>query len=426
MTTLIKNGFILPMTDKNDSRKADILLEGSKIKDIGKDITGSFDRVIDAESKIVLPSFVNAHTHLAMVLMRNFKDDNENLQQWLSEIWPIEAKLSDDDVYWASKLALAELIKNGCTTFADMYFHPWQSARAVRESKVRGILGIAIIGDDKEAERCFREYVPRIEDAADGYAKIRIDAAPHAIYTCTDKAYIRAASWAKENGAFLNTHIAETEKEVTDSIKSTGLRPIEYLDKLGVLDGNAYLSHGVFLSEKELSILKEKNIAVVHNPVSNAKLASGIAPITEYKKKGINVALGTDGASSNNNLNMLFEMRIASLLSSASTKKPSQLSCYEIIKMATINGAKALGLDEKIGTIEKGKDADLIIMDLDKANTAPGNDPYSAVVFSSDERNIEYVFSSGHLLLDKGELTTLDEDEAVKNVKRQWKDLLGR
>ncbi len=426
MRTLIKNGFILPMTAKEDSQKADILIEGAKIKEIGNEIRGDFHNVIDASERIILPSFVNAHTHLAMVLMRNFKDDRENLQAWLSEIWPIEAKLEGSDVYWASKLALAELIRSGCTSFADMYFHPWETAKVARESAVRAVIGIPIIGDDKEAERCFKEYIPRIEDAKDGCENIRADAAPHAIYTCTDKAYIKAFAWAKENGARLNTHASETEREVADSLKATGLRPVEYLESLGVLDKNVYLAHGVFLSDKEMEILRERNVSVVHNPSSNAKLASGIAPIAAYREKGINTALGTDGASSNNNLNMLFEMRISSMLSSVSTKKPSALSCYEIIRMATINGAKALGLDEKIGTIEEGKDADLIIMNLDKANTAPGNDPYSAIVFSSGERNIEYVFSSGSLLLDKGELTTIDEDEAVRNVKKQWKDLLGR
>ena len=212
MKTLIRNGLVIPMTGKNDIRKADILIENNKITQIKDSVEGKFDKIIDADGSFILPSFVNAHTHLAMELMRNFKDDRENLQDWLSEIWPIEAKLNDRDIYWSSKLGIAELIRSGCTTFADMYYHAWETAKACRESGIRGILGVAIIGDGKVAEKNFKEDATRIKDATDGYENIRIDAAPHAIYTCSDDAYVIAAEWAAENGALLNTHLSETQK----------------------------------------------------------------------------------------------------------------------------------------------------------------------------------------------------------------------
>ena len=182
----------------------------------------------------------------------------------------------------------------------------------------------------------------------------------------------------------------------------------------------------MFFDDAELEILRKKDVSIVHNPSSNAKLASGIAPIAKYRTDGMNIALGTDGASSNNNLNMINEMRLASMLSSVSTGKPSALSCYDVIRMATADGAKALGLDTRIGTLEEGKEADLLVMNMKKVNTCPVNDPYSAIVFSSDARNIEYVFSSGEMLLEKGTLTTLDEDEIMKNVTMQWNDILRR
>ncbi len=427
MKTLIRNGLVIPMTGKNDIRKADILIENNKISQIKDSVEGKFDKIIDADGSFILPSFVNAHTHLAMELMRNFKDDRENLQDWLSEIWPIEAKLNDRDIYWASKLGIAELIRSGCTTFADMYYHAWETAKACRESGIRGILGVAIIGDGKVAEKNFKEDATRIKDAADGYENIRIDAAPHAIYTCSDDAYVIAAEWAAENGALLNTHLSETQKEVDDCIRTKGERPVSYLNRLGIFDRvKTYLAHGVFFDDAELEILRKKDVSIVHNPSSNAKLASGIAPIAKYRTNGMNIALGTDGASSNNNLNMINEMRLASMLSSVSTGKPSALSCYDVIRMATADGAKALGLDTRIGTLEEGKEADLLVMNMKKVNTCPVNDPYSAIVFSSDARNIEYVFSSGEMLLKKGTLTTLDEDEIMKNVTMQWNDILRR
>ncbi len=427
MKTLIKNGLIIPMTGKDDIAAADLAIEDGKISEIKESIEGRFDRIIDASGCFVLPSFVNAHTHLAMELMRNFKDDKENLQDWLSEIWPIEAKLNDKDIYWASKLGCAELIRTGCTTFADMYYHAWETAKACRESGMRGILGIAIVGDGNAARRSFETDAVRTEEAAEGYGNIRIDAAPHAIYTCSSDTYVIAAEWALENNALLNTHLSETQKEVDDCLRETGKRPVMYLDSLGIFDkAKTYLAHGVFFSDEELEILKDKDVSIVHNPSSNAKLASGIAPVAEYKKKELNIALGTDGASSNNNLNMLNEIRLASMLSSVSTRKPSALSCYDVIKMATIDGAKALGLDSRIGTLEKGKEADLIIMNMNNVNTCPVNDPYSAIVFSSDSRNIEYVFSSGRMLLEKGSLTTLDEEEIMRNVSLQWNDILKR
>ncbi len=426
MSTLLKNAKILTMTHKEGILEGDILIENGKIHALGKDIDSTFGEAIDLKGKIVLPSFINGHTHLAMVLMRNYKDSTENLQHWLSEIFPIEDKLNDDDIYWASLLGISEMIKSGCTTFSDMYFNTWQTAKACKESNVRGIIGVTFFGDENETKKRIRELVPRLEDAVDDDPNIRIDAAVHAIYTCTAGTYKLARKWADSRGVFINTHLSETKKEVDDCIKQFGMRPVEYLDSLGIFNSKTYCAHCVWLSDKEIDILSKKKVSIIHNPSSNCKLASGIAPVSKYIKAGINVSLGTDGASSNNNLNMLKEMNLASMLSSASTLKPSELSPFDVLKMATIDSARSLGLDDKIGTLEVGKDADLIVMDMDKVNTTPLNDPYSAIVFSSDRENIEYVFSKGIKLLEKGKLTTIDEDKTKRNVNRQWNDIKRR
>ncbi|MDY4067817.1 amidohydrolase family protein, partial [Bullifex sp.] len=213
---------------------------------------------------------------------------------------------------------------------------------------------------------------------------------------------------------------------VDDCIKQTGLRPAEYLDSIGVFDTPTYVAHGVFFSDNELEILKKKNVSVVHNPSSNCKLASGICPISHYKQMGINVALGTDGASSNNNLSMIKEMRLAAMLSTVSTMKPASITPYEILEMATINGAKALGLADKIGTLEVGKDADIVLINKNIAEMTPLNNIFSALVFSMPDRAVDSVYCQGKQLLEDGKLLTIDEEDVIKKINKQWEDILRR
>ena len=426
MSTLIRNAEIIPMTERDLHFCGDILIENGRIAAIGT-IDGDADEVIDGSKMIALPSFVNAHTHSPMVLMRNYKDTCEELMSWLSEIFPIEDKLQDEDIYWGSKLAIAEMIQSGCTTFADMYFQSWNTARAVRETGVRAVLGLTLFGDGEETKRRFGEFVPRIEEAMDGSDMIRLDAAPHAIYTCTADTYRLAVEWTKERGHYLSTHLSETMTEVNDSLKNNGMRPAEYLDSLGVFSVPCYLAHCVHLSDSEAGMLaSHERISIVHNPASNMKLASGIAPVRKYREMGLNVSLGTDGASSNNNLSMMKEINLAAMLSIVSNMTPSAARPYDILSMATINGARALGLDSRIGTIEEGKDADIVLINTDDVNMTPLNDPLSAVVFAADRKSIDTVFCKGKKLLEHGELKTIDKDEAIANTYRCWDSILRR
>ena len=413
------------MTKRDCFFKGSILIENEIITEIGQ-VERSADSIIDASSMIALPSFVNAHTHLSMVLMRNYKDTAENLQDWLSEIFPIEDKLNDEDIYQASRLGAAELIQSGCTVFADMYFHAWNTVKAIKEAGIRGIIGQTFMNDEKDAEFRIEEIAPRILEAIGNDDMLRLDAAVHAIYTSTPDCYIRAAEWVKERGVRLHTHLSETRKEVDDCIAAYGKTPVELFNDIGVFSVPVYAAHGVHINEEEMEILKEHDVSIVHNPASNMKLASGIAPVKKYREKGINTALGTDGASSNNNLSMIKEMNIAALLQTIANMTPSAVRPYDIIEMATIGGAKALGLDNRIGTIEKGKEADIVLINTADANMSPLNDPFSAIVFSADRKNVDTVFCKGRKLLEGGKLLTIDKAEAIAKTNERWEDILRR
>ena len=425
MTTLIKNATIIPMTERDLFFRGNILIEDGIIKSIGE-IAERADEIIDAGNMVALPSFADAHTHLAMTLMRNYKDTSENLQSWLAEIFPIEDKLNDEDIYQASRLGLAELIESGCTVFADMYFHAWNTVKAVKEAGVRAVIGQTFMNDENDAEYRISELAPRILEEIGDDSRIRLDAAVHAIYTSTPGCYERATEWVKERGARLHTHLSETKKEVDDCLSAYGKTPAQLLESLGVFSVPTYIAHGVHITEDEMEVLKDHNVSVVHNPSSNMKLASGIAPVREFRKKGINVALGTDGASSNNNLSMMKEMNITALLHTVANMTPSAVKPYDILEMATINGARALGLEDRIGTIECGKEADIVLINTDDVNMTPVNDPFSALIFSADRKNVDTVFCQGRKLLEHGNLLTIDKSEAIAKTKEQWEDILRR
>ena len=426
MTTLIKNALIIPMTKRNFFFTGDILIKDGKIARAEKNIEEKADEVIDASSMIALPSFVNAHTHLSMVLMRNYKDTCENLQAWLSEIFPIEDKLNDEDIYQSSRLGCAELIDSGCTVFADMYFNAWETVKAVKEAGIRGIIGQTFMNDGNDAEWRIKNLSPRILEAIGDDDMFRLDAAVHAVYTATPDCYRVVAEWVKERGVYLNTHLSETKKENDDCMKTYGMSPAALIESTGAFSVPAYAAHSVYLSDEDMDILSRNHVSAVYNPSSNMKLASGVAKIREMKAKGINIALGTDGASSNNNLSMIKEMNIGALLQTVSTMTPSAATPYDILEMATINGAKAIGLDKRIGTIECGKEADITLINADDVNMAPLNDPLSALVFSADRKNVDTVFCRGRKVKVHGLLTTIDKNEAISKTKERWEDILKR
>ena len=425
MKTLIKNALVIPMTEDNYYFRGDILLSDGKIGKIGKSIKADADEVIDASSMIALPAFINAHTHLAMVLMRNYKDDKKNLQDWLAEIFPIEDKLNEDDILKASRLGIAELVKGGCTTFLDMYFMAHETVKAVKEAGINASLGLTVVGDGKSTEERYENRLPLMEKERGDYKRIVFNAAPHAIYTTEEESYRMLKEIAEKDGMAIHTHISETRKEVEDSLREHGKTPLLYLDSIDAISkGNMILAHGVHLTDEELRIVKEKKLSVVNNPASNMKLISGALDVQKLIDMGINVALGTDGASSNNNLNMLKEINIAAL--SASLKAGVPVSAYDVLKMATVNGAKALHLDYRLGTIEEGKDADIVLISTEDVNMNPLNNPFSAVVYSATNKDIKAVFSLGRKVAENGKITYADEKAMIRDVNAAFSDIARR
>ena len=425
MNILITNTTIIPMTAAGYTLCGDIGISGGKIVFIGER-DGSFvaDKIIDGSNHLTMPALVNAHTHLAMVLMRNYKDDLPTLQEWLSEIFPIEDKLSAEDVYTACRLAVAESIQSGVTTVCDMYFHPSTTIQAIIEGGIRANLGLTLFGDGETSRQRIGERAAIMQaGAAHPSGRITLSAAPHAIYTCTSETYQIARQWAKENGAILHTHLSETRQEVEECIAEHGVTPLIYLQRIGALDDvKCVFAHGVHLSDEEVSLLSSLDASVVRNPSGNLKLDCGIAPIASYKARGVSVALGTDGASSNNNLNMFEEMHVAALLG----RLGGRVSPYEVLSMATIDGARALSLDDRIGTLEVGKEADLIMVNLKQPHLTPHNDLFSALVYSAQASDVSTVLCQGKILMENRILTGYDVDSLLEDTEARWASVLSR
>ncbi|MBM0045801.1 amidohydrolase [Anaerococcus sp. mt242] len=420
MNILIKNTKILTMND-DKIRNDNIYIKNGKIFKIGYVEDFNADKIIDGQNFITMPGFINAHTHVGMSFFRNYGNDNE-LMTWLTNyIFPAEEKLNEKLVYYASLLSFAEMIKTGTTTFADMYFFEEETIKALDQAKLRAQIARGLSSPDQDELRikdCIELY--KKYNGKDG--KIEIALGPHAVYT-TDKEYLlKISKVSKEYNMPIHIHLSETEFENEECMKRYGQSPTEVFNECNIFENRTIAAHGVHLSDSDLDILSEKNVSILHNPSSNLKLSSGICDVTRLMDKGINVALGTDSASSNNKQSMLKEIEIAALISKL--KAADNLKAYEVLKMATINSARALGIENKVGTIEEGKCADLIMIDIDNINHIPNNDLIASICYSTYENDISYVFIDGELIYENGEYKYLDIEDIKKNVKRLSKDLL--
>ena len=352
-----------------------------------------------------------------MTLLRGVGDD-QSLQTWLNDyIWPKEANLNEELVYYGSKLAMAEMIKTGTTTFNDMYFFMEETAKAVDESGMRAVLGYGMIDlfDDEKRKSELKVSKKLIESCHNTCEnRIQVAVAPHAPYTCSEELIKQSYELAKKHDLKLHMHVSETKKEVDDISKEKGVTPFKYLDNIGVLDSNMIAAHGVWTTDEEMKILKEKEVSIAHNPSSNTKLASGIAPITKYLKNDINVSIGTDGVSSNNNLDMFSEMKLTALLQKVNSLDPQVLPAKETFDMATKNGAKALGINA--GSIEEGKLADIVLVDTLVPHMTPVRNALSNIVYSSLGTDVDTVICNGKILLENKELQTINEQEIIQEV----------
>jgi len=426
-TILIKNALILNPNNFEEKRQS-VLIKDDLISEIADEIDESnADKIIDASGKILLPGFVNTHTHLSMTLFRGLADDL-SLDSWLNDhIWPMEANLNGDYCYIGALLGAVELIKSGTTTFSDMYFYMEDVARAVDEAGIRAVLSYGMIdfGDAEKREAEIKENLQLFENCngmADG--RIKVFFGPHSPYTASEELLIKVRELADKYNMGIHIHVSETQKEIDDVSQEKGLRPFEYLDKIGFLGPDVVAAHCVWLSDEEIEIIKKNGVKVSHNPCSNMKLASGISPVSKLIENDICVSIGTDGASSNNNLDLIEELKTASLLQKVSTLDPNVLNSHEALAMGTIKGAEALGLSDELGSIAVGTKADIILIDTNSANMVPDSSTLTSnIIYSANGSNVDTTICNGKILMENKKLTVLDEQEIYEKARKAIKNL---
>ena len=433
--TLINARWVIPVDPANSNKGKNILEHHSLAINDGKllailptDIARSKYSAIDEhnlDGHAVMPGLINCHTHAAMNLFRGLADDLP-LMEWLNQhIWPAEQKwIGPEFVNDGTRHAVAEMIRSGTTCFNDMYFFPDQAAEVAVETGIRAMIGLILIDFPTAWAKDADEYLVKGEQIHDKYrhnSHVHTAFAPHAPYTVSNEPLQRINILAEELDIPVHMHIHETADEVKQSVEQHGQRTIQRLHELELLSPRLIAVHMTQLTEDEITLLSKQGVHIVHCPESNLKLASGYCPVNKLLQQNINVALGTDGAASNNDLDMLGEMCTAALLAKGATGNSSALPAQQVLEMATINGAKALGIDHITGSLTKGKAADVIAIDLDTIETQPLYDPISHIVYAANRNQVSDVWVAGRQLLKNRELTTIDEN-IVLSKSRDWRE----
>lgn len=408
---IIENGYIRIKSGKIESIGP---MEGLRMENASGEVE-------DMGGMLIMPGFVNTHTHVPMTLLRGYADDLP-LHRWLTEyIFPAEARsMTPEHVRIAARLAFVEMIKSGTTCFNDMYFFEDVIAEEAKAAGIRGVMNESLIDFPTVSFKSVEEGLARSERLIrnwEGDALIHPSVTVHAPYTCSKDTLQKAKRLADKESVLLQIHVAETRKEVEDIKARTGMPPAEYLYSIGLLDSNVIAAHCVWLNEKEVGLLAETGTSVGHCPKSNLKLASGIADTDAYMKAGITVGIGTDGAASNNTLDMVEEMRFAALLPKAVHYDPEAVNAATALRMATIDGAKAVGLGDITGSLEVGKRADLIAVNMNASNMQPVYNEYSAVVYAMNSKNIRSSMVNGEWIMHNREILRIDKEQAIENLK---------
>lgn len=416
----IKNGTILTMDPANLVINNGIIgVKDELIALVGKDNGDPINakKILDAKKGIILPGLINGHTHGAMTLFRGLADDLP-LMEWLNDhIFRAESRINSDFVHAGTLLACAEMILSGTTTFCDMYLFEEDAARACREAGMRSLMGEVLYDFDSPnygpIEKGFaytESFIKRWRD--DPIISIAVE--PHSLLTCSPDLLVSAHKLSLKHGVPLIIHLAETEDETRYVEKMYGKRPVQFLDSLGILGPHVIACHCVHLNAKEIEILSEKGVRVIHNPESNMKLASGIAPVYEMISAGIPVGIGTDGCASNNDLDLFSEMDTAAKLHKIKKMDTTVMDAMTVLKMATIEGARALGIEKITGSIEVGKRADIIVVDTNRPHLTPIYNPFSHLVYSAKGSDVVYSIINGCLVMSERRLLTIDLDEVIK------------
>lgn len=422
MTMLIKNVGLYRGGKVEEGKN--ILIEGTRIRSFPEDVEGiSSDEVIDGKGMLALPGLINTHTHVAMTLFRSYADDLA-LMDWLQNmIWPAEAHLDDDIVYWGSMLAFAEMIRGGTTAFCDMYMFMESCAKAAEKAGIRGNIARGLAGVTPNGEKALEENIRLYQDwnnACNG--RIRVMLGPHAPYTCPPEYLKKVRDASEKYGIPIHIHLAETKGEVETCIEKFGITPIALMNQIGLFDRPTLAAHCVHVNEEDIQIMAEKHVCVAHNPGSNLKLASGIAPVPKMRSAGITVGLGTDGASSNNKLDMFAEMRLAALIHKAAALDPFAVKADEAMQMGTAEGAKCLGYDD-LGALDEGKLADIILIDRSGYHWKPRFNSISLAVYAGNSMDVDTVIVNGQLLMHGKELLTIDKEQLDFETERVTKKL---
>lgn len=419
MNYRIINGKILTQTPENDFAitEGDVYVKDGIIHKIGTCENRNGYETVDAKNKLIMPGLINLHTHAYMSCLKNFADDVP-FDEWLfKRIMPVEDSLSDDAAFWSSLLACMEMIASGTTCFSDMHMFKSQSCKAASLAGMRAFIGRGLVGED-----LYGDGKSRLDQALEEKEEFESDLikfilSPHAPYSCSDKLLRQVDEVSKQTGMLKQIHLSESTFEVENSLEKYGKTPVEFLSDIGFLDGKTLLAHCVKLSDNDIDLIQNHGSSVVTNPASNAKLGNGFAPIANLLNNGINVCLGTDSVASNNTLNMFREMNLLSLLHKAANGDPTVLSAQTVLKTATVNAAKAVGLADKIGSITEGGFADLIFVDLTSPSLFPNNNIVSSLCYSANGSEVSSVMINGRFVMKNREFLTIDTERVYHEVR---------
>jgi len=430
---IITNGYVVTMdAGRTIQHNGSLVIQGDSIVAVGPqaDIAGRYQakQTIDAHGALVLPGFINGHTHVPMTLFRGLHDD-VTLNDWLYKyIFPAEAKnVNEEFVRWGTRLAAAEQIRAGVTTFADMYYFEDAVAEETKKAGMRGVLGETFIdfpAPDNKSEPEMLAYTERFLKKWQGDPLIHAAPAPHSIYTCSKKTIQDAAALARKYNAPLLMHVSEMKKEWSDSEKEHGMSPVQYIESMGVLQPNLIAAHCIFVDEADRKLLAERQVGCIHNPSSNMMIASGVSPVPEMRAAGIALGLGTDGpAGSNNDLDLMEEIDLAAKLAKITKMDPLALNAKAVVEMATIDGARAVHLEREIGSLEPGKKADVILISLDEPNAVPMYDVYAQIAYALKGSDVETVIIGGKVVMRDHKLLTIDEPRVLEKAREYQKSV---
>jgi 5-methylthioadenosine/S-adenosylhomocysteine deaminase len=425
---LIKGAHVVTQNASREQIQCDVLVEDGLIRKVGKVLSGA-DEIIDADGDILIPGLVNAHSHVAMAIMKGVADD-VTFPKFLDRVFAIDSDRHEEDIMLGAQLGLAEMIRSGTTTFVDLYYSEDVIAKAVTESGIRGVLCWAVLDEEYTTQKgvpldnCkhFHEefkHVPRITPGI----------GLQGVYVCSPETFMAAEEFSQRTGALMHFHLSETRKEVYDHKAKTGMRPAEHLESIGVLSERCLAAHAAWLTINEVKALARNKCSVATCPVSNMKLATGgVAPLPEMFTHGVNVSLGTDGSTTNNGLDLLAEMKTLALIQKCYRWDPTVLPAQQVLDIATLGGAKALGMANAIGSIEEGKKADLVILDGKAPNLRPmrPDNLVSNIVYSGNSSNVKTVICDGNVVMRDRKILTMEESMVLAGSERAIKGLLER